>query len=238
MLPLLNGTGQWQRVAMMRWTIGDGERGPRFTDRRAAGRALATRLHEVQPDLHASSPLILGLPRGGVVVAAEVATALDAPLDVLVVRKLGVPWHPELAFGAIAAGVRVLNPSVASGIGDADIERVTQEETQELLRREKRYRGDRPPLELRGRTVVLVDDGLATGATARAAVAAANAAQAEHVILAVPVAAPDSAQAITDAELVAVALPPDFYAVGQFYDIFDQTTDAEVTRILAEHPRR
>lgn len=222
---------------MVRWTLGNAEGGPRFRDRRAAGRALAATLLEHDPDLPTTSPLVLGLPRGGVVVAAEVATALDAPLDVLVVRKLGVPWHPELAFGAIAAGVRVLNPSVASGIGQADIERVTEEETAELARREKRYRGERPPLDLRDRTVVLVDDGLATGATARAAVSAANAAQAARVVLAIPVGAPDSAEAITNAELVAVALPPAFYAVGQFYDVFDQTSDAEVTRILAEHPR-
>jgi putative phosphoribosyl transferase len=207
----------------------------RFRDRAHAGRLLAARLrrHAGRPDV-----VVLGLPRGGVPVAAEVAERLRVPLDVFLVRKLGVPGHEELAMGAIATGgVRVLNEAVlaAAGVSGEDVAAATAREREELRRRERAYRDDRPPPDLRGRTVVLVDDGLATGATMRAAAAAARRQQAACVIVAVPVAAPDTCRELRAEadEVVCLATPEPFYAVGLWYERFAPTTDDEVRRLLA-----
>ncbi len=180
---------------------------------------------------------VLGLPRGGVPVAGQVARALRAPLDVLVVRKLGVPTHPELAMGAIAlGGVLVLNEDVIAGMGVSpeQLAEVTAIERAELTRRERNYRGDRPQPDLAGRTVVLVDDGLATGATMRAAVEAVRRAQPRRVVVAVPVGAPDSCAAVAEAadEVVCLHSPADFRSVGSCYRDFSPTRDDEVRRLL------
>ncbi len=207
-----------------------------FSDRAEAGRFLAAKLQRFagRRDL-----LVLALPRGGVPVGYEVARALRAPFDVFVVRKLGVPGHRELAMGAIASGgIRVLNPAIVSFLGERAeqaIEQVTREETQELEKRETRYRNGRPFPSLRGLTVVLVDDGLATGATMRAAVQAIRLHQPAKVIVAVPVAAESSCKTLrSEADEVICAITPEpFYGVGQFYDDFRQTTDEEVRSYLA-----
>lgn len=183
------------------------------------------------------SPLVLGLPRGGVPVAAAVAAALDAPLDVIVVRKLGLPAQPELAMGAIASGgVRVLNDRVLreARVPARVLEEVTRRESLELADRERRYRGDRPPLPLDGRDVVVVDDGLATGATVRAAVAAARAHRPHRVLAAVPVAPRETADAFRreGIELVAALVPEPFTAVGAWYRDFTPTSDEEVAELL------
>ena len=162
-----------------------------FRNRVEAGRSLGTRLLRFR----AGSPVILGIPRGGLPVAAEVARALGAPLDVLVVRKLGVPWHPELGFGAIGeGGASVIDADVISmaGLGPSDTQRVIREETVELERRIRLYRGDRAPVPVKGRTVIIVDDGFATGSTAIAAVRAASAALAKHIVVAAAVAPPET----------------------------------------------
>ncbi|WP_129657104.1 phosphoribosyltransferase [Rothia halotolerans] len=207
----------------------------RFLDRHDAGRLLGQELARTP----LPAPVILGLPRGGVPVAAEVAVRLDAPLDVLVVRKLGLPEHPELAMGAVGeGGVTVLNPDVvrSSGVSRERLEEVARRERAEVESRSERFRRGRPGLELAGRTAVIVDDGAATGATARAACLIARAQGAEHVVLAVPVAPPrlvDSLAAAGDAdEVVCLHAPRDFGAVGAFYEDFSQTSDAEVVRIL------
>jgi len=205
-----------------------------FADRRDAGRALAERLaaYEGRDDV-----IVLGLPRGGVVAAFEVAKALRAPLDVYVVRKLGVPGQEELAFGALATGgARVLNPDVVAGAGLAQdrIEAITARERLELDRRERLYRGDRPPLELRGKTAILVDDGLATGASMRTAILSLGTHHPERVVMAVP-AAPLSILRDLEREVdeaVCVMTPEPFYGVGQWYIDFSQTTDAEVIDLL------
>jgi predicted phosphoribosyltransferase len=207
----------------------------RFQDRQDAGRRLAEKLmaHANDPDV-----IVLALPRGGVPVAYEVALALHAPLDVFLVRKLGVPGQVELAMGAIATGgVRVLNEEVvqALGIPEEVIDAVTADELQELARRERLYRGDNPPPDLRGRTVILIDDGLATGSTMRAAVAAARQQQPARIVVAVPVAARstyDEFRTQVD-EIVCLFTPEPFYAVGLWYAIFSQTTDAEIQELLA-----
>ena len=207
-----------------------------FSDRAEAGKALARKLaaYAGRPDV-----LVLALPRGGVPVAFEVAKALDAPLDIFLVRKLGVPGHEELAMGAIASGgVRVLNRRVVNGHGiDADtIERATREEARELARREQLYRGARPFPKLTGKTVLLVDDGLATGATMRAAVAAVRTLKPARVVVAVPVGPTDTCAVLAreaDA-VVCVTMPEPFFAVGQGYEKFSQTTDDEVRRLLME----
>jgi putative phosphoribosyl transferase len=204
-----------------------------FSDRQDAGRQLGARLQHLRDE----PVVVLGLPRGGVPVAAEVARALDAPLDVIIVRKLGVPFEPELAMGAIGEdGVRVLNDEVVREvrITDADLARVEARERQELERRARRFRRDQPRLALHGRTAVIVDDGIATGSTARAACEVARAHGAGKVVLAVPV-APRGWEATIGAaadECVAVATPDPFYAIGLFYDDFSQTTDDEVVRFL------
>ena len=205
-----------------------------FRDRREAGAVLARALaHYGGRD----DVLVLGLPRGGVPVAHEVAQALDAPLDVFIVRKLGVPGHRELAMGAIASGgVRVLNSGVVSSLGipEADIDAIARDETLELERREREYRGTRPPLDVKGRVVILVDDGLATGSTMAAAVKAVAARDPARIVVAVPVGAPQSCsdmEGIAD-EVVCPSRPPHFAAVGQFYADFGQTTDDEVRELL------
>lgn len=204
-----------------------------FRNRRDAGRQLSGLLD----DLRVHRPIVVGLPRGGVPVAFEVARALGAPLDVVVVRKLGVPFRPELGMGAIAeGGVRVLTPRVlrAARITDAEVERVEREEEVELIRRAQRYRGDAPPLEVDGRTVIVVDDGLATGATARAAIASVRRRGAGAVVLAVPVGARDTVDAIAAEvdRVVCLAEPEDFQAVGAWYDDFSPTSDDEVLGLL------
>lgn len=204
-------------------------------DRRSAGRALADALaaYAGRDDV-----IVLALPRGGVPVAAEIARALDAPLDVLLVRKLGLPDQPELAMGAIASGGTVVfNEDVlaATRLPDDVIADVIALEQRELERRERLYRGDRPWPELAGRTVILVDDGLATGATMRAAIEAVRAQGAARVVVAVPVAPPDTVarlQALAD-EVIALYQPVHFMAVGQWYVDFSQVDDDEVIATLA-----
>ena len=207
-----------------------------FVDRVHAGRLLAARL-ATREDIVGADVVVVGLPRGGVPVAAEVADALRAPLDVIVVRKLGTPAQPELAMGAIAEDdERVLEPRVVAHlrIDDAAIDRVEARERAELERRVRAWRGSRPRLSLRDRVVVVVDDGLATGSTARVAVAAARHAGARRVVVAVPVAPEDLDAAALGADaLVVVARPRMFGAVGRFYDDFRPVPDAEVAQALA-----
>jgi len=206
-----------------------------YADRAAAGRALAAELGEV-----AGSVLVLGLARGGVPVAAPVAEALGAELDVLIVRKLGLPGQPELAMGAVA-GVgdethTVRNEQVLRGVNEGTLETVREREIRELRRREQAYRGDRPPVDVRDRVVILVDDGLATGSTMRAAVEAVRQQGPAKVIVAVPVGGPDSCHrlsAIAD-EVVCVWIPRHYAAVGQAYRNFAPVADDEVRRVLAE----
>jgi putative phosphoribosyl transferase len=204
-----------------------------FRDRREAGRRLAERL----PGLRASSPLVLGLPRGGVPVAFEVAKALEAPLDVLVVRKLGVPFQPELGMGAVGEdGERVLNRDVLrqAGVTEPQLAEVEARERAQVEERAVRLRRGRPAIPLEGRTVVIVDDGLATGGTARAAVHVARARGADRVILAVPVAPPETVAALRrDADdVVAVETPEPFFAIGGWYADFSPTSDQEVVELL------
>ncbi|MGH3001126.1 MAG: phosphoribosyltransferase [Gaiellaceae bacterium] len=205
-----------------------------FHDRADAGRRLAA---ELERYAGRDDVVVLALPRGGVPVGAELARALAAPLDVFVVRKLGAPGHEELALGAIASGgVRVLNDSVVAdlGITGADLERVAATEEQELERRERAYRGGRPPIEIGGRTVILVDDGLATGASMRAAARAVRAHAPERVVVAVPVAAKQTCEELgAEAdEVVCTSTPWPFVAVGSWYEDFSQTTDDEVRALL------
>jgi predicted phosphoribosyltransferase len=196
---------------------------------------LAARLEKYagKPDV-----MVLALPRGGVPVAFEVARVLHAPMDVFIVRKLGVPGHEELAMGAVASGgVRVLNDHVVAGLGIPEyvIDAVVKWETEELKRRERLYRGNRPPADVRGKTVILVDDGLATGSTMLAAVQALRQQGPARIVVAVPVASPDTCElmkAYVD-EIVCAATPEPFYAVGLWYEDFSQTTDEEVRELLA-----
>jgi putative phosphoribosyl transferase len=205
-----------------------------FRDRIEAGRLLAANLAEYGDR---EDVLVLGLPRGGVPVAFEVARALAAPLDLLMVRKLGVPGHEELALGAIASGgVRVLNTSLVRELALPEnwIESISARERRALERRERDYRGDRPQPELAGRVVILVDDGLATGATMLAAIRSTRAQHAARVVVAVPVAPRETCDALLrDADAVACLITPaNFRAVSAWYDDFSATTDAEVRRLL------
>ncbi len=182
--------------------------------------------------------VVLGLPRGGVPVAAEVARALRAPLDVFIVRKLGAPWQPELALGAIAEGgleVRHAEAMHALGVSDADLDRVAERERDEVVRRSAAYRGSTPPTPLAGRWIVIVDDGLATGSTMEAAIAAVRTQGPAGIVVAVPVGAPDTCARLAPAveALVCPLQPRGFDAVGEWYSDFSQTTDDEVRRLLS-----
>lgn len=210
-----------------------------FLDRDQAGQALGRRLLEW---LRAEDLVVLALPRGGVPVAAPVASLLNAPLDIMVVRKLGFPGHEELAMGAIASGgVRVMNDDIMGwrGVDERTIREIVEREHKELQRREQRYRGDRPFPELAGKTVVLVDDGIATGATMEAAVKAVRAFDPARVVVAVPVAPPEAAERMRQLadDVVCLEQPEPFMGVGRWYRHFDQTSDEQVRDILQRfHP--
>ena len=210
-----------------------------FRDRRQAGRVLAEKLERYRgcPNL-----LVLALPRGGVAVGFEVAHALNAPLDVFIVRKLGFPGQEEFAMGAIASGgVRVMNPMAGLEVSPRELAAVVAREEEELVRRELLYRGDRPAVSVAGRTVIVVDDGLATGSTMRAAVTAIRQQHPERLVVAVPVGAEETCRVLrTDAdadEVVCAAMPYPFRAVGLWYSEFPQATDEEVHELLAQARR-
>jgi putative phosphoribosyl transferase len=208
-----------------------------FRDRRDAGARLAARLAPYADE----SPVVVGLPRGGVVVAAAVAEALDAPLDVIVVRKLGVPTHPELGMGAVGEGgviVRTEQVIQAARVTPEQFDAVVARERAEVARRAKKFRGDRPPVPLADRTVIVVDDGIATGGTARAALEVVRAQGARRVVLAVPVAPPETLRELESVadDVVCLDTPRWFQAVGLHYVDFDQTTDDEVVRLLRYRP--
>jgi putative phosphoribosyl transferase len=228
-----------------------------FADRRQAGRALGAQILELDAQRHGagqaakSMPLgddlmpavVLSLPRGGVPVGFEVAAALHAPLRVLLARKIGVPGNPELGMGAIAeAGVRVLSEEVLSGllISEKELEQSTEIAETEMRRRARLYRGEGPPVPLQGSTAIVVDDGLATGGTARAAIRAARKMGAARVVLAVPVGAPSTVQALSEEadEVICLLQPEPMWAIGMWYRNFDQVTDAEVLALLAEARER
>jgi putative phosphoribosyl transferase len=213
-----------------------------FQNRIDAGRKLAERMQSLK---QREDVVVLALPRGGVPVAAEVAEEIGAPLDVLIVRKVGLPNYPELAMGAVASGdVEVVNKEVISrwGIGTDQFKRIADRELEEVQRRDAVYRRGRGPLNVEGKTVVLVDDGVATGSTIKAAVAALRKMKVKSVIAAVPVAAPDTLRELEDLadEVICVDAPPGFRAVGGSYQDFSQTTDEEVCHLLGsdrEGPR-
>jgi putative phosphoribosyl transferase len=211
-----------------------------FTNRQEAGRVLAERLEKYASRADVT---VLGVPRGGVPVAFEVASALRAPLDIFVLRKLGVPGHEELAFGAISSGgVRILNTDIVNklGISEAEITAATKQETKELERRELLYRGNRPSLNVQGRTVILVDDGVATGASLRAAIQAIRKLRPASLVVATPVAPRATYNQLRHEldELVCAELPDPFYGVGQFYEDFSQVGDEEVIALLERAQRR
>jgi predicted phosphoribosyltransferase len=210
-----------------------------FRDRRDAGRRLARELEKYRGD----DVVVLALPRGGVPVGYEIAEALGAPLDVFLVRKLGVPGHEELAMGAIATGgVRIINRDVVEtvGIGEGEIEAAAAREERELERREKAYRGDRPAPDVEGKTVILVDDGLATGASMRAAVKALKGVKPGRIVVAVPTAAPETCAAFRGEvdEIICAITPEPFWAVGAWYEDFTQTTDDEVRDLIGRAGNR
>lgn len=209
--------------------------GSRFADRRDAGRRLARGL----ASLASERPTVIGLPRGGVPVALEIAAALNAPLEILAVRKLGAPENPELGIGAVAEdGIVVMDPATvtALGVGKRQLEGTLARETAELRRRVDLYRGGRPPLDLEGRTVIVVDDGLATGVTDAAALRAVRRKGPRKVILAVPVCSPEAASRLArDAdEIVCLLQPAGFRGVGEWYRDFAQLTDGDVLSLLAQ----
>lgn len=224
----------------MRFVV-DGNGGiPRFGDRSEAGRKLAQMLR----DYAAAAPIVLALPRGGVPVAYEIASALGAPLDVCVVRKVGVPWHPELGLGAVAEGGYLhLSEDMVEGLGvpKEQLDELIATKRAEVEERVRRFRGDRPAPELHGRTVIVVDDGIATGGTVRAALRAIRAAGPKHVILAVPVASPDVLASLEPEvdRIVCPLEPMDLYAIGLWYEDFRQVDDDEVAQLLerARHER-
>jgi putative phosphoribosyl transferase len=209
-----------------------------FRDRYDAGRRLAGLLERYRNE----QPVILGLPRGGVVVGYEVARALDAPLDVLIVRKLGVPGAEEVAMGAVAAGATLLDADLVAhlGISQAEVAEIVRRESEEMGRRERAYRGARPPIEVAGRTVIVVDDGLATGATAQAAVRSLRHRAPRRIIFAAPICSRDGAAALRTIadEVECLECPPVMQAVGWWYQDFSPTTDAEVVKCLHQTEAR
>jgi predicted phosphoribosyltransferase len=207
----------------------------RFTDRHEAGRRLAAQLGAYA---NRDDVIVLALPRGGVPVAYEVARALKAPLDVFIVRKVGLPWHEELAIGALASGgVQLFDEELIRlyGLDARDVEAVVRRERRELERRERLYRGQRPFPNVLGKTVILVDDGLATGASMRVAVAALRRETPGRIVVAVPVSAPETCDAMRDVadDVVCAITPEPFQAVGVWYHDFEQTSDEEVHELLA-----
>jgi len=211
-----------------------------FRDRRDAGRKLAQKLSAYAKR---SDAIVLALPRGGVPVAYEVALALNAPLDIFIVRKLGVPGHEELAMGAIATGgVRVINQDIVRtfNIPHGLIEVVVKQELKELQRRERLYRGDRAPREIRDHTVILIDDGLATGASMHAAIMGLRAKNPARIVVAVPTSAPETCEAFKHMvdEIICATTPEPFYGVSRWYEDFSQTTDEEVRTLLEEALRQ
>ena len=215
---------------------------PYYSDRHDAGRQLAEQLDHYKDLPHV---LVLALPRGGVAVGYEVAQALHAPLDVFVVRKLGLPGHEEYAMGAIASGgIRVMNPLPGITVPPEALAAVLAKEQTELIRREQLYRAQRPPIHIAGRTVILVDDGLATGATMRAAAVAVRQQHPSRLVVAVPVGARDSCQNLSDVadEIVCPAMPEPFHALSLWYDFMPQSSDDEVRTLLQkawrEHPSK
>lgn len=208
-----------------------------FVDRADAGRQLADTLLARLPHLAEHRPIVLGIPRGGVIIGREVARALAAPLDVMVARKLGAPGHEELGIGAVAPdGTRVLDYDIITtlAVTDAYIEKVTRQERAELDRRMQRFRGDRPPPDLEGRAVILADDGLATGVTARAALAAVRHARPDTLVFAAPVCSRDGCDVLTadGYDVVCVESPADFRGVGEWYVDFEQVSDDTVVEVL------
>jgi putative phosphoribosyl transferase len=208
----------------------------RFRDRQEAGQLLAQALTFLKEK---KDVIVLGIPRGGVVVAAEVARALGAPLDVYITRKIGAPFNPELAIGAIASsGDVVLDEDVIASLGISPdyVKRETERQRREIEQRLKQYRVDRPAQKLEGKTIVLVDDGVATGATTLAAIRALKKQKPAELILAIPVGPPDTIARLREEvdRLICLHTPPFFWAVGAFYEVFDQTSDEEVVRLLSE----
>jgi predicted phosphoribosyltransferase len=211
-----------------------------FKDRRDAGRKLAQKLKDYPGR---KDVIVLALPRGGVPVAYEAAKALNVPMDIFIVRKLGWPGHEEMAIGAIASGgVRVLNQDIVQylNIPEALIDAVAQRELRELERREHAYRGDRPPLNVKDRTVIIVDDGLATGASMRAAIEGVRAHHPARMVIAVPTAAPETCESLKHEvdEVICATTPEPFYGVSRWYEDFSQTTDEEVRTLLQEANRQ
>lgn len=207
----------------------------RFVDRHDAGVRLGERLLPLAYE----NPLVIGLPRGGIPVAREVARALNAPLDFVAVRKLGAPHNPEYGIGAVTeGGIRLIDPEAIAvlGLRNGVVDAIAEREMDELRRRVALYRGDRPPLNVAGHTAIVVDDGVATGATDAAALRAVRRAGPRRLVLAVPVCPPDSARRLREEadEVVALQLPPRFFGVGQFYGDFSQVSDEEVVVTLAE----
>ena len=210
-----------------------------FRDRSDAGRQLAEKLRYLEH----SQPLVLALPRGGVPVGIEVASALHAPLDLLLVRKIGVPWHPELAAGAVIDGARprtVINEDVvrAAGVSESDIARIVEAELAKIERRRRLWLSDRPHVSIAGHSAIVVDDGIATGASARVALQAVRAEEAARVVLAMPVAPAETAEMLRAEcdDLVCLATPEDFMAVGIYYEDFHQVDDQEVQELLQRAP--
>lgn len=229
----MTGFGWWSDA--MRPASASGRRWYRFVDRVDAGRQLAERVAQA---VKGSDPVVLGLPRGGVPVAGEIAKRIGAPLDVLLVRKLGVPWQPELAFGAISSSdVVVYNDDVLPllDLSAVEIEEVVERERAELARRERRYRGGRSPVPVRGKTAVVVDDGIATGSTVRAALQGLATRGAARTIVAAPVAPPETVELLLRhaSDVICLQTPPDLGAIGLWYENFDPVSDEEVERLLA-----